>query len=738
MARILNLPELDVAPDVNVPIDPAVDALRGGRVLNLPGLDPPTEPTREPGFDLETVGRGLRGQAELAATIGTGLATDIVGGAAGAIQAVNPFAEEGASEEALQFFKSFAFKPGPAGLEFAKGIGEIAETLTPDVIISMTKAFSEDMKTVQEEIFQDYGPGAATAFGIVLPAVLEGTAGYATIKRMRGLAATRADEAIQETENALRELGVDTKRIDIQPEDKTIKQIGADMADEDTKALIDAIKPNQERLEAAQRLGVNTNPSAYSDNLAYVALEQGLKSKPDNRLRQIENESIEQLGNKADELIEDLGGAIDKGTLNVAVKKEYESVLKKLDEEATKDYTIVNNTIPNNTPSIPSTSRIYIEKRLEDLQPDIFLMKKAEKDLARILGLPRKPEKPREGGQLEIEDVPIEEAELPTPSYGALDQVRRDVGKAIEKKTGPYKDDEEGILDQVYGVLSNDQQGVAESFGVGAVYERARNTIKKLKVVQKRSIALFGEKLDKSIIPRLMAAGEKLAKGDVSAFEQLLKILPPNQRQPAVATMLNRLFTFGQRTGGDIGGGFVGAFEALNRNPSMKKAIFDELPKEALKRFNDIGNVAIGIFRSKALQNNSGTANAILANMDNGGIANKILKSRRLASPFSKFGRALSFTAAFLTKVLPKKTKTAADLLTSPAFKKSLEDAALGKKVSAEKITKTKVYSEWVDLLDGETQRNIATIGFIPWLLQDDEDVINVNVDTAELQRRNQ
>ena len=212
----------------------------------------------------------------------------------------------------------------------------------------------------------------------------------------------------------------------------------------------------------------------------------------------------------------------------------------------------------------------------------------------------------------------------------------------------------------------------------------------------------------------------------------MLKILPPNQRQAAVATMLNRLFTFGQRTGGDIGSGFVGAFEALKRNPSMKKAIFDELPDGALKRFNDIGEVATGIFRSKALQNNSGTANAILANMDNGGIANKILKSRRLASPFSKFGRALSFTAAFLTKVLPKKTQTAADLLTSPAFKKSLEDAALGKKVSAENITKTKIYSNWFDLLDGVTQRNIATIGFIPWLLEDEDPRLSLTLSPVE------
>ena len=719
-----------IEPAIQPPVEQEEISPPGGRVLFR--MDPIPEP--EPTIT-ETVGRGLLGEAELALTIGTGIGTDILGGLAGTIQGINPFAERGAAVEAFDFVKQFAFKPGPAGQEIAIGIGQIAETLTPDVVISMAKAFNEDLKFSQEDIFQKYGPVAATAFALVLPAVLETTAGYATIKRMRGLATTRADEAIQQTEDALRNSDTATFRTDIQPEDKTLKQISKDFETQNTQNLIDQIQPDPVLVQAAKDLGVDVNPSAFSNNQSFIAMEQGLKSKPGNELRQIENRAIEKLGERADELITKMGGEVEKGLLDVSIKNEFRKVIGDLEGRAAKDYEIVNKEIPKALPVIPATSRLYIEKRLEDLGGDKSLLNKSEKQLAGVLGIPKKePKISEEGVSL---DADVGEIELPSPSYGALDQVRRNVGNALEKKTGPYKDDEEAILNQVYGVLSNDQQGVADALGVGPVYERARNLVRLRKDIEKRSLVLFGKDLNDSLIPKLHTAVKQIGVGEITRFRKLMDALPPSQRQATSATFLNDLFTFGKRTGAPLGGGFVSAFEALARNPSLKKAIFDELPPEALKIFNDIGRVTTGIFKSKAFENPSGTANAILANLDSGAIQNKILKSRRLLSPFSLTGRALGFTAGILKRTLAPKTKTAAEFLTSAEFKISLENAALGKAVSAENITKTQKFKRWFKQQEIPTQKQIAAIGFIPWLLQDEDEAVDIEVSTEELRRRN-
>jgi len=732
-----NLFKLDVVPDpreeivesitptipVQTPIEQesVIPQVPSGRSLFTLEQKPKSEPTI-----LETVGRGLRGQAELAATVGTSIIAEPFAGLSGIIMGM--FSDEpDAARKSVEFVRDFVFKPGPAGQEVAKGIGEIAETLTPDIVLRFAKAVKEDIEFAKEDAFQKYGPIGGTAVAIALPAVLEGTAGYAAIKNIRKLGTTRADEAIQETEDALRELGVDTHRIDIQPEDKTLRQITDDFDKQDTQNLIDAIKPDEEILQSAKNLGVDINPSHFSNNQAFIAMEQGLKSRPDNKLRQVENDAIEKLGNEADRLILDMEGAVDKGILDQKIKQQFKTTISKLEVKSTQAYETVNKAIPRTTPIIPGTSKSFIEKRIADLGGDETLLNKSERQLRNVI-FPK-----AKSGETIADLIPL------TPTYGALDQVRRNVGNAISKKSGPFKDDEELVLDQVYGVLSNDQQGIADAFGVGPIYEQGRKLVKFRKDIEKKSLDLFGRDLENSLLPKLATAASNITKGDISTFQKLVKALPSSQRQAAVATMLNSLFTANARTGGPLGGGFVGAFESLNRNPSIKKALFDELPPEALKRFNDIGRVTTGIFRSKALQNNSGTANALLANLDNGSIANKILKSRRLASPFSKFGRALSFTAAFLTRVLPKKTKVAADFLTSPEFKKSLENAALGNAVSAEKVIRTRKFNDWNVLLDDDVRNRIATIGFIPWLLEEDEiDTVNLEVSTEELRRRNQ
>jgi len=186
---------------------------QGLRPRSLFTLDP--KPKAEPTI-FQTVGRGLRGQAELAATVGTTIALEPFAGVSGIIMGM--FSDEpDAARKSVEFVRSFAFKPGPAGQEVARGIGEIAETLTPDIVFRFAKAAKEDIEFAKEDAFQKYGAFGGTAVAIALPSVLEGVAGYAAIKNIRKLGTTRADEAIQETEDALRELGVPTHRIDIQP-----------------------------------------------------------------------------------------------------------------------------------------------------------------------------------------------------------------------------------------------------------------------------------------------------------------------------------------------------------------------------------------------------------------------------------------------------------------------------------------------------------------------------------------
>jgi hypothetical protein len=691
-----------------------------GKTLEITGDSPPTEveleeifstvspavetapiqeTTEQPGFF-----RTLRGEAELAGTILSTGVLEPIAGAAGIVQSLNPFAEPGAATRAVEAIQSLSFKPGAAGIEVAKSIGEIAKDITPEVVQDFISFVGEEFKAAQESAFQKFGPIGGTAVAIAPAAALEAIPGFFAIKKARNIPTTRADEAIDQTQDAAREAGETTFKTEIQPEAKDLENISSDLKKEKTQNLIDAIQPDPEILQSAKNLQVDLNPSHYSTNRAFIEMEQGLKSKPGSTLSTIEERAILKAGEKADELIVDLGGQVDKSLLEANIKNDIQSSIVDLEKQGSIAYAKVNKQIPKNTKVNANTANSYIGKRLDDLGGDVALLNKSEKELLRMSKLKN------------------------NPTYGGLDQVRRNVGEALSKKSGPFQNDEEAILNQVYGALSNDQQGVADAFGVGADYEFGRKMVSTRKDLEGEALTLFGRDIEGSILPKLSEAAGKLTKGDISLFNKLMKALPKGRRKEAAATMLNEFFASGQRKKTAIGGGFATAFQSLNRNQGAKKIIFDELGPDAEKTFNDLGRVATGIFRAKAFENPSGTARGILNSLDDGSLIQKIVGTKSGKAGLEVSGQAIGlpgvglatgFGLDFLTRVKGPKTKAASELLTSFSFKKSLEDAALGKTVSAEQIQNTKVFKNWLTAQPPDIRGEIAAIGFIPWLTQD-------------------
>lgn len=704
-----------------------------GRTIRLTGDSPPTEtelekifaeqptaitpgpgitleieaPTQEipkgpPGF-LET----LKGEAELAGTIVSGAILEPLAGAAGIVQSLNPFADPGAGARAIQTVRNLSFKPGEAGLQVAKSIGEIALQITPDTVKEFAGFVGNKFSEFQEATFQRYGPIAGTAVAIAPTAILEVIPGFFALKKARNLRTTIADEVIEQADDLARNAGEISLKTEIAPEGKSYQNIANDIQKEKTKNLIDQIRPDAEILESAKNLGVDLNPSHYSTNRAFIEMEQGLKSKPGSTLSTIEEQAILDTGRAADDLIVELGGQTDKSLLDARIKENIDKNIKDLSNQSEKAYGAVNKAVPRPTKANIGTSKSYMENRLEELGGNLNLLTGAEKQLLRLTKAKGKA----------------------VPTYGAIDQLRRNVGDAIGKKSGPFKDDDRQILDQLYGVLSDDQQGMADVFGVGSQYAQGRKLVFTQKELQKQAIQLFGRDIEGSILPQLgQVATSIVTKGDVSKLKKLMKALPPEFRQEAAATLLNDFFAFGSRAEVPLGQGVIRSFEALNRNVTAKNELFKHLPKGARKRFDDIGRVATGIFKAKALENKSRTANAILAALDDGSLIQRIIGTKAgkvaLEAPGAMVGlpfgasTVIGFFADFVSNIKGPASKAADSFLTSPAFKKSLEAAALGRDKAAEAVKQTKVFKNWLKNQTPDIKTEIAAIGFVPWLTQ--------------------
>jgi len=506
----------------------------------------------------------------------------------------------------------------------------------------------------------------------------------------------------------LRQEGVRTTKTEAPPETKDYQTLVDDIKRGREQKVAQQVLPDQEILDSAERLGVDLNPSHYSTNRAFQEVEQSLKSAtPGSKLADVETRAIAETGRKADDLIVDLSGDTDKSLTDFKVKTDVENNIAKLNTKSERAYGIVNRAIPRPTKVTPTDSREYITQRLEDLGGDEALLATAEKQLKRLTG----PES--------------------NPTYGALDQVRRSVGDALGKNQGPFKDDDRGVLDQVYGVLSNDQQGVADAAGVGAEYALGRKLVFGRKNLEKKAIELFGRDMQQSILPKLRSAAGKLTRGDVSQLNKLMNAVPPARRQEVAATMLNEIFTQGSRTGADLGSGFVNAFASLNRNMGAKDALFKHLPAGSRKRFNDVGRVATGIFKSKAFQNNSrtATANSLVRSMDDGSFTGKIFG--RLGD--AAFGGAVSMAVgggpgsgalvgglfSLLKSKGGSKIQAGDALLTSPGFKKAVQDALEGNIGTSNSFMNRQVFKNWLRVQPNDVKTAVGAIGFVPWMLGD-------------------
>ena len=482
------------------------------------------------------------------------------------------------------------------------------------------------------------------------------------------------------------------------PED--IKQVSANLKRGDTDNLASAVNADPEILGAAEELNIDINPGAASQNRAFIEAEQSLKSRPGSLIASKEEKSIRDLQERADQFIVDVGGGTDKSLLDAKVRDDFSHLIDGLTEQSDQLYREVEAVIQPATKITASHVQKYLDSKLSELGGDVSLLTGAEKRLKALV----------DSGQ---------------PTYAALDRVRKNVGDGF-KRQGIYADDDIGTLEQVYSVLIRDQQQAANSFGVGDKFKSANDLVFKRKSVEKDSIKLYGRELQGSLVSSINAAANGLPKGNVANLRKLMESVPSHLRGEVAASVLNDLFSAGSRNKNGLGGGFVNAYEGLKRNQGAMVALFKYLPEGSARRFNLIGKVATGIYRSKALENNSRTARDIIAAMDDGGMFEKIYGvGKQIAGAeavSTSVGLPGAGSAGVIGAALAKKrtpaTQAADELIASGRFSHAVKVAATGKVDRAEAIIKNSpTYKKWARYLPKPELDKITARGFIPWLI---------------------
>jgi hypothetical protein len=685
------------------------------------------------GFDPLGFAETVKGSFEAAASLGAGTIARPVSGLGGLITGALEGSEAGAEEVARQqeLLTPEISEEGQQVLQsIGGGLKSLLELPGIDKIVELSKDAGDFVTKVGEITGQslagERGRRVGGAIGKGVPqALIEGAL-------LKGSASSGTAARQFSREPRLPKIMTDTKAGTItddalKPVAETIKR----GTDDELAALINADK---EFFRAADELGVNVEPLASfaSKNPQFRAVEGGLASVPSSALDIQTKAFISNVSQKADDLIEQFGGTLDKGQLNIDFKRTALTNIENLAQKADDVYGTIAKVLPKSERFAAPETIGFIQSKIQELGG----IKELPPKLRKILSDLQSKEKSIKGKKVvnpATGEVTFSGASTKTinPTLGKIDQIRREVGQALNKKSGSFKDTEQGLLKALYARLSKDQDAIAESAGFGDITTSAKGLITQRKILEDNLTTLLGKDLNQALSINISGAVKGLAKNDIERFNSVINAIPKNQRESAVLTAMNDVFKgsgVGQQSLNPTQ--FTKWFQNIERSPAVKKKLFENLPEGSPQAIQNLFKVSSGISRALGDRVTTGRLNAMF-NEDTGFIRRMVGRAAPSAVAFATG----SPTAAVMTNAslefLQQGTngaKRAADLLASPQFqaiiRRSVKEGVIeGNKVASQGLQKaeaslknTKPYKEWTKSLNPSQQQSLESTSLVGYL----------------------
>tara|TARA_R110000796_G_C14552444_1_gene433998 strand:- start:45 stop:2207 length:2163 start_codon:yes stop_codon:yes gene_type:complete len=608
------------------------------------------------------------------------------------------------------------------GLSGTAGLADVA--FNP--VSNITQGFEPAKQTVRNVRDQGLGkssgqqvlnatnsPALATLTEVA-PAAVELVAGGLLGRKAGRATVASAQAKTAEAQRALDDLsnGV-VKETTVQDVAKTVQSGNAD----DIAAIVDA---DPEFFRAADELGLSTEPLASfaSRNPQFRDVEQALATVPGNVLDPQSKLFIAEVSQKADDLIIQYGGTTDKAQLGIDFQTQSMDAIDDLFKQADEAYGTLKQVLP------PA-------QRFEATRTVDFILSKAD-ELGGVDQLPAKLK-----SILSALNRVDNNGALILPTLGKIDQIRREVGQALGKGSGPFKDVETGLNKALYARLTKDQDLIAEEAGgeALAVSDTAKSLVVQRKQIEDNLQFLLGKNLNNALSVTVGGAIKNLSKGEVEKFADIMNAIPAHKRGEIVMSAMNDVFKGSGVNQQSLNPTqFVKWYQTINRSPATKKVLFDALPLGSKKAIDNLYEVSRGISRALGQKTPTGRINALFNN-ETGFIRKMVGRSLSPLASFATGSPVASVMASGAAEMLIKQStngaKAASDLMGSPQFqniirlsvKEGVVDGAKASealKKAESALMKTKRYQKWANVIMKDDLAALSG-GLLTYLFQQED-----------------
>jgi hypothetical protein len=559
----------------------------------IPGNNVPGPAAPPPSIGERAVGAG---EALLTTATGatTGMLGMALGGARGVVQDIAGIATQGTdyqrqgpgpAELGMAGAQAMTYAPRTeAGQEYAQNIGEAAQNLAPlagmapqvAAIGQGARAGAASASPVARAMAQNVAPAAQRTQQAVSSAVTQAAERLGARAAQPSATPGAPDVAPPVAAPAV-------APVDLAKTARTAGEGGMG-SKQAQRVLAQESSPSPDVVKSAERLGIREylQPDHVTTSEAFRQITAAIKSNPQSKLALAEREGLSKVAQRSAQLIDELGGTDDMSVLSAEVKDGVRRQASRMESQSE-----------------------MLHEKVRKLIPEA-----AKVDAADTVGFLR-AEAGRMGGAAKLAEVSPVEARLLAKlsgdepiTYAYLDATRKQIGQALSKASGPFKDSESGLLKKLYATLSDDQERIARRFGDDAFYnwQAAKYATQLQKGFEDDLVALFGRDLDRSLasggavgVPGAMRA---LASGDSARLGRLLGAIPEEMRPRVVASGLSTVFRSAATRGEFDFTGYMKWYDGLRKNRQSYAAVMSNLTLSQRKQLAALHRVSTGVSES--------------------------------------------------------------------------------------------------------------------------------------------
>lgn len=438
------------------------------------------------------------------------------------------------------------------------------------------------------------------------------------------------------------------------------------------RELAKMAKVNPAAQEAADRLGITLPPDVLSDDAQLLSLTGLARSQVGSEAEAAWQRTARDAIQRSDTVMDELGATTDLAQLSSDVSTRLSASMDDLQKQASALRDEVSASFKPSDMMDATNTKAALANIVEELggpeKAKAAMSAQEKKLLGMLMG--------KDGMQ----------------SYALIDRVRRDMGKALYEKAGPFVDADSRTLMQLERALAEDQLAFIEQVGGKelADKQRAANSLFSEMYTKRDELQnLFGKDLSASVVPLIRRAITSGAKGDIQALNKVVSNVPEDMRGKVLMSGLLAESTGRGAYGGFSFANFAKTYRGLRANGPVYKEFVKYIGQQGDQTLIDLYAISRRMVEAENKVLKTGKANqAMIGQMNAESLLGKVAASAggravanvgtgAVAGPVMAGGMALAGELASRAGGATRTDKLH-KLLVSDEFRSTMEKLAAG------------------------------------------------------------